>query len=285
MNNYQMNFNGLTFGAGTSISLEVISGFEDFDATIGDLQIPRRWGDVPGLHTINARDVILELYTVEDDVWRTMLDTFLPSNTPTFLFIREPGDSEDRLVYARVTGRWFTRNPVHKFKKMASIRFRLADPRIYGSTNKAKTLSLYNPSGGGFDYGADYEIDFVGGTTEEKIVTNEGNADAYPLLRFYGPASGTVTAVKVTNITTEQMLDISSAVLINQILEADMRRIITVDPGAMPYINIDGSNRYGDWTLPRIPFYLAPGDNLLRFEITGTSIDVVCTINHRDTWL
>ena len=289
---YEFSYNGLTFGASNDVGVMSIEGLTDLEISLGDSAIPRESGDVPGLAAARPRQIILNLKASGVKRSQALADTlsdalaaFSMSQEPIPLTFKEPGNDE-LLIYCRVIGTSTPRNPSLTFGyRPFTVRLKAADPRVYGAALLAEQLPLYNPSGCGLDYGIDYGADFIGGATNEKVLSNAGNANAHPLLRFYGATSGTTTAVKLTNTTTGQTIDISAAILTGQILEADMRRIITVDPGATPYIHIDGSNRYGDWALPREPFYLAPGDNLIRYEITGTSTDTICVINHRNTWL
>lgn len=292
LSDFHFSYNGLTFGKDEPIGLIDAEGLTDLTVALGDSAIPRGSGDVPGLAVAKPRNITLNLKAngaKRSEELADLLDdaalAFRMGQAPLPLRFKEPGASE-RLVYARVTGVIVPRKPSLTFgHRPFTVRLKAADPRTYSAAEKSETLSVYDASGGGTDYGEDYGIEFVGGSSGEKIVKNLGNADAYPLVRFYGPTSGTVTGVEVTNLTTGKTLDIDSTILNGQILSAEMRRLITVDPGEVPYINLDGSNRYGDWQLPREPFRLAPGDNVLRFEVTGTSTDALCVITYRDTWL
>lgn len=281
---YQMEFNGLVFGLGTEVGIESITGFDDFSMSMGDSGMPRGWGDVPGLHVASAREVTIELTSASDEALWAAMDAFQPTPAAIPLYLKLPTFG-DRMVYARAIGRVVPRNPVAKFKKMATVRLKLADPRVYSAEEYGEAVPIYDPSGGGEEYPVEFPIEFVGAGSGQKIITNAGNANAYPAVRFYGPTTGTVTGVVLTNVTTGKTLEIGTTILTDQILAAYMRRLVTVDPGDEPYISLDGSTRYGDWALPREPFYLAPGDNLLRFTLTGTSTDAICVINHRDTWL
>ena len=289
---FTFSYNGLVFGKDLPIGLIDVEGISDLTVEFGDSPIPRSSGHVPGLATAQPRTIILNLKANGPkrsselaDLFDEAALAFRMGQEPLPLTYKEPGYSE-RLVYARVAGVIIPRNPTLTFgHRPFTVRLKAADPRSYSADEYGETLSIYDPSGGGLDYDKDFAESFLGGNSGEKVLHNAGNADAHPLLRFYGPTSGTVTAVKLTNLTTGQTLDISTTVLSGQILSADMRRLITVDPSETPYINLDGTNRYGDWQLPREPFCLAPGDNLVRFEVTGTSTDAQCVVNYRDTWL
>ena len=284
--NYQMTYAGLTFGMDTGIGIEVIQGFEDFDVAMADSGIPRGWGDVPGLHTVRAREVTLQLTAATDADLAVILDTFQPAELPSPLTLTEPLFGE-RFLYARPIGRAFVRNPVHKFKRMVAVRFKIADPRLY-SEEHLHAVPLYDAGGGGgAEYDFDYGIDFLGGATGDTTVTNHGNADAYPNILVFAPSSGTTLTADLTNLTTGQVAAFTFTTDLNpgDVFAADMRRIVVVDPGGDPYIELSGTNRYGDWDLPRAPFAIVPGSNDLRFEISGSGVDAAASVTFRDTSL
>jgi hypothetical protein len=283
---YQMVYEGLTFGLGTDIGIEVIQGFEDYDVAMADSGIPRGWGDVPGLHTVRAREVVLQLSAKTDADLKLVLDTFQPAALPSPLYLTEPTFGE-RFVYARPIGRAFVRNPVHKFKKMVMVRFKLADPRLYAEEH-VHIVPLFDAGGGGgAEYDFDFGVDFIGGATGDTSVTNHGNIAAYPTITIYAPSSGTTLTADLTNLTTGQVAGFTFATDLNpgDIFTADMRRIVVVDPGDSPYVRLSGTNRYGDWDLPRAPFAIEPGGNDLRFEISGSGVDASASVTFRDTTL
>lgn len=96
-----------------------------------------------------------------------------------------------------------------------------------------------------------------------------------------------MTGAVLTNLTTGETAEFTFTTGLNpaDIFTADFRRLVQADPGELPYIRLGGTNRYGDWDLPRIPFALAPGTNDIRFEITGTGTDPSCSVTFRDTSL
>lgn len=289
---FQMSYNGLVFGLDTDIGITDVTGFDDLGVTLGDTAIPRGDGDVPGLARVQSRDIVLSLRVKgearSDGLAQRVLDVFEAFrrvSDPIPIYLKDPGFAEV-YVNARPIGRVMGRKATTTFGSTpVVIRLKAADPRIYSTAQYTEQTPIYNPSGGGLDYNVDYGKEFVGAGTGIKVISNGGNANAYPLVRFYGPDTGTVTGVTLTNNTTGQVFESTADILAGQILTADMRRLVAVEPTEVPYINLDGSNRYGDWQLPREPFYIAPGDNLVQFEITGTSSDALCVINHRDTWL
>lgn len=294
ISDYQVRFNSLTMGMGTDYSIAKLEGLEDLTARSGDAAIPRADGDIVGLHTAAAKELVAEVYVRGEkdsqdlrDKVQALHTAFQHREQPTQFYWREPGFTDERYVWARPIGRAQVRNPRTAHQPNMALRLKVADPRIYADAQKSINMGVYDASGGGMDFDEDeYPMEFAVDTSAISIATNDGNSNAYPLLRFYGPVSGTVTEVTLTNSTTGLTAVFATTILNGQILSADMRRIVTADTGDDPYVALDGSNRYGDWELPRRPFYLAPGDNELRFEVTGgSSTDALCVVTYRDTWL
>lgn len=285
---YQMEFNGLLFGLGTTIGVESVSGFDDFTMDMADVPVPRNWGDIPGLHTAQSKEVTIELTMGDDTDLALVLATFQPSAEPLPLYFNWPGLG-DRFLYARVIGRARPVNPVAKFKKMVTVRLKAADPRIYAAAEQNGTLTPYNPSGGGTDYNKDGNTDYPGDPTAGEITAqNNGTTSTYPLILIYGPQdAGTMTGATVQNISTGAQADFDfiTPMGASDIFTVDMRRIVTADAGDAPYIALGAVNRYGDWQLPRTPFALEPGVNVLRFEVDGTTTDASAVVRWRDASL
>lgn len=292
LSDLQFSYRGLTFGAGTEYHVNRAEGFEGYEVRTSDSDQPRGDGAIRGLDYVAARTIAFELAvigltdgdTTYEEYWDQVRSTFRPSREDDFvLTFARPGQPE-RIIRCRPVS--LVR--IEDYKRFNTVGFppvvlRAADPRVYSSSLHTAYIPPYSSSGGGIDFPLNPELDFGTTTSIEAVVANAGTADAYPVVQFFGPGTGTVTAVKLTNTTTDQELEITATVTSGQILQADMEAAVT---GANRLvISLDGSTRYGDWELPREPFALAPGSNTLRYEITGTSTDAVCHISWRDTWL
>lgn len=288
MINYQMSYNGLLFGMNEIVGIEEIKGFDDFEMAMGDVSIPRGWGDVPGLHTAEAKEVVIDLTMRTDLAMALALSTFLPNDEPLPLHLMVP-ELGNRFLYARVVGRAMPRNPISKFKKMLTVRFKIADPRIYAADQEEGSLTIYNPSSGGTDYNKDGNVDYAGDPTAGEITAqNDGTVDTYPLIRFYGPQDGgTMTGASIQNITTGAAadFDFTTPMGASDTFFADMRRIITSDTGSAPYVSLGAVNRYGDWQLPRTPLSICAGPNVLRLTVDGTTTDASAVVSWRDASL
>lgn len=279
----------LTVGDGTPFEVVEIDGLEGFNTRIGDRELPRDHGNVPGLHLATARQILMAVEFSGDDTteldgrWATLVGTFaLSKEDQGTLAFKQPGRPE-RQVSCRPTvlGRRLTNEQV--FLSTQSIALVAADPRIYAATAETVQVPLFTPSGGGLNFPLNFPLNFSAGTSVDVVARNDGNSDAYPQIRFFGPASGTCTGVVLSNRTTGVDLDISATITSGQILTADMSAYVLGNGDLV--IGLGGSSRYGDWTQPRTPLALQPGDNLLRFTITGTATVMTATVNFRDTWL
>lgn len=290
----QFSYRGLVFGEGADIFINHAEGFEGFEARTSDSDQPRGDGGIRGLDYVAPRLVSFELVVAElEDVdgsiyearWAAVRAAFRPSRDTDYdLAFRRTSSTPERVIRCRPV-QLVRSEPFATYGRLnrAPVVLRAVDPRIYSAEVRSGTAAVYATTGGGTEFSLDFAADFSGGTQTELVVQNDGTADAFPLVRFYGSTTGTVDGVTLTNTTTGQVLDVSAAVLNGQILTADMEAAVTAADRLV--ISLDGASRYGDWTLPRTAFALAPGSNTLRFEVTGTATGAVCNITHRSTWL
>lgn len=286
----QYAYRGTVFGKNTDYPLSIaqIEGLEGFDTVVGDQPLPRGHGNVPGKHFAAARQLLAPFVIARDtrtDVEtavRALADLFLVSEEDLFdLEFKKQGQPQ-RLVRCRPTrfGRGDTRLGLRADPK---VLLAAPDPRIYSAEEHSVSVPVYAPSGGAVDYPIDYPIEWASGIAQQAVATNAGNADAYPLVRFYGPDTGTLTAVLLENLTTGEQLEISATVTSGQILAFDGTAYVTGNGDLV--VGIDDASRYGDWEQPRVPFRLQPGDNDLRFTPTGSATSVPCVVTWRDTSL
>jgi hypothetical protein len=290
----QFEYRGLVFGEGTDFHVNRAEGFEGYEVRSSDSDQPRGDGGIRGLDYVAPRTLAFELAIIEytggettyEDYWREIRKAFRPSRELDYpLTFKRPGCPE-RFIQCRPVQ--LVR--VEEYQRYNIVGFppvvlRAVDPRIYSTQIHTGNVPVYVPNGGGVDFDIDFAEDFTTtpGTQIEFVAHNDGTANAYPLIRFYGPTVGTVTGVSLTNTTTGQSIEISATMATGQALWADMQAIVTASNALG--IHMDQASRYGDWALPREPFALAPGSNTLRFEVEGTSVDASCRIQWRDTWL
>lgn len=288
---YTFNYNGLTFGDGTGYYVDHHEGLEGFETRVSDSDQPRGDGGIRGLDYVAPRTVAftLALGETSDTTYETRMAAvraaFLPSRSADMdLVFKRPGQVE-RLIRARPIQ--LTR--VEEYLNFDQIGhpplvFRAVDPRIYSSVEHSGNATVYTASSGGMDWPVvNWPVDYTGGSQNLLAVSNTGTAEAYPLIRIYGPTVGTCTAITLTNLTNGSVFAVSTTITTGQILSGDMTAAVT---GANSLVvSLDGASRYGSWTVPRTAFSLSPGSNVLKFQVTGTSTDVIANLTWRDTWL
>lgn len=284
-------YNGLTFGDDTGYYVDRVEGLEGFDTRLSDSDEPRNDGAIRGLDYVSARTIAFVLSlgetTAEDyeDRWAALRAAFAPSRTVDRALTFKRAGQVERYVNCRPIQ--LVRSEDYKAYGMVGhppVVFRAVDPRIYASDSQAIVATVFAASSGGMDWAvANWPIDFTGATQNLISAVNNGTADAYPLIRFYGPTVGTVTGVTLTNLTNGDVLQVTTTITTGQILTADMTAAVT---GANTLvISLDGANRYGSWAVPRSAFRLSPGSNDLKFQVTGTSTDALASIQWSDTWI
>lgn len=323
----QFSYRGLVFGAGTEVHVNRAEGFEGFDVRSSDADLPRGDGSVRGSDFVGARTLAFELAIIEylgsattyEQHWSQIRDAFRPArDDDDVLTFKRPGMPER---YIRCRPVQLVR--VEEYKRFNTVGFppvvlRATDPRIYSAGDAHSALvPVFFGTSGQFELPAEIPLDFLGGGSVEAVVTNAGNAPAYPLVRVYPPDAvvepvyypgediypdldiypnepdypgatvGTVVStldlVRLSNMTTGQVLEITAPVSSGQVLSADMEAAAT---GANRLVvSVDDESAYSSWQLPREPFALAPGANTLRLQVEGTTNAARCLVSWRDTWL
>lgn len=291
----QFMYRGLVFGVDTPYFLQSLAGLEDLNVRVSDRELPRDHGSVPGPHYASAKDVVMEFKVVADRdptivdpglVMQRVADlrrAFGGTSEPSPLTFKRPGMPE-RLI--NVTPVQVSRTETVEDRGIFAfprVALTAADPRIYSTETELLTLAKHEPGGTSLDYPEDYPKDFGGGGGEV-VAVNDGSADAYPLVRFYGPTDGgTVTSVALRNVTTGQTQRVVTTVSAGQILTVDNEAHVTGSGGQV--VGLGGSTRYGAWQQPRVPFALPPGESILRYEAEGTSAETKCVVTWRHTWI
>ncbi len=289
----QFQFRSLVMGPGTDYMINRVEGFEGADVRVSDSDQPRGDGGLRGIDLVAPKTIAIELALVAEGetgaayeaLWAAVREAFRPSREQDFpLVFKRPGQVE-KLIRARPVQ--LVRVEEHKnFNRRGfpPVVLKTVDPRIYSSELHTGNVPIYAASSGGMDWSVgNWPVEYTGGFQTEFVAVNAGTADAYPFVQFFGPVVGTCTGVTLTNSTTGQVLQITTTITTGQILQADMEAAVTGSNRLV--ISLGGSSRYGSWALPRDPFRLAPGSNNLRFQLTGTSTDVVCNLQWRDTWI
>ncbi|MEK0324308.1 MAG: phage tail family protein [Nitrosopumilus sp.] len=290
---YQMWFNELLIGVNTNYDFVQVSGLFGLNIRDGDKPFPRQHGSIPGEHYKGTIDPVLTIDCVDipSSLWTTVRrfdEAFTTSEQTDLqgeLHFKLPGLPQ-LFLRARTRRKQTSIDGLNVGLIPRTVSLKAVDPRYYSYIQYSENFPEFNFTGGSLDWDIDWDVDFTGGgSTGEFVITNAGNGNAYPIIKFHFGISGTITAVQLTNVTTGQLLDIDRAILTGQILTADMDKIVRGESGNI--IDIAGASAYDDWQLPRAadPFFFQPGTNRLRFELTGSSPNASCTVIWRDTYI
>lgn len=107
-------------------------------------------------------------------------------------------------------------------------------------------------------------------------VTNDGDADAYPIWSITGPGTPTIT-----NNTTGLAWGLGVALGPTETLTVDTR------PTLQSAVDGVGANRWGDLTAsnPRSLWWLVPGDNDVNLQMAGSTSNTSVTLTYVRRWL
>lgn len=295
---YGFRYRGVEFGSGTRSKIVDLRGLFDTNVRNGDRLIPRGDGAFRGSHFALPREIIVDLRIEGDldavtkqpgDQLIARVDAleaaFQRSESDEYPFeFLYPGEGQ-RFVNARVVARtrprrWSTELGVVEM----AVRLSASDPRQYGITLQSVSGAVYSPTIGGLDYSiTEYGKDFAPTTGGDLVAQNDGNEYAYPKIQVFGPSTGSLSAFTVTNRTNGDVLSVTDTIGVGQVLTADMAAAVDGSGGTV--IDLSGTAKYGSWDVPRLPFRLSPGSNVIRFEATGTTTDVAIVISWRDTYI
>lgn len=281
-------YRGLAFGRDTDypLALPMIPGLEGFASRVGDREVPRGHGSVPGKHYTTGRPMTVPFVVARDT--RDLLESAIAELREVFVPAEDDSDpltfvadgQPERLVYCRPTA--FERGDTRLGRQAAPVvSLVAADPRIYSVAERMVSVGLFSAGGGGLNYPLDYPKNFAAGAAIEGVATNAGAADAHPVIRFYAIV-GTATSVALTNITTGDSVTITTPITPGQVLTVDLQAL-AVRSGEQ-IVGLDGVSRYGSWQHPRSGLTIPPGDSVLRFTAVGAT-DAIAVVTYRDTWL
>lgn len=286
MDDHRYSYRGFEFGEGTDVLVSEVDGLSGYESRAGDTDLPRNHGGVAAPQYVVPKQIMLRFW-IDTDVEASMAalrDVFAvrgDGESADLVFAR-PGMPE-RLIRCRPEAIARTETPENAQLAQPAVVLKAHDPRFYAAVEQSVSVPLYTPGGGAINYPVNYPKNFAAGIAAQAVATNDGSADAYPLVRFFGPTVGTVTGVLLQNLTTGEDLEISATITSGQVLYFDGTAFVTANGEQV--VHLDGASRYGDWEQPRVPFRLQPGDNVLRFTLTGTSTDADCVVTWRSTWL
>lgn len=177
----------------------------------------------------------------------------------------------------------------HMFK--VKVQMARSDPRLYGDELRTARVPIYDPQAAigsaGYELPEDlpFDVDSIVGVGGEILAANQGNDIAYPVLSVRNQGDTTLEKVTFVNLSAELTFIVETPLATGQTLVADMDALVRAAPG--PHIHVDGTTRYSDWALPRIPWGLVGGTNRVRLLVEASdpfnSEDITARMTWRDT--
>lgn len=261
-----------------------VDGLRGAAVRSGDTPIPRGDGDTPGSHWLEAKRPVLTVDAFGDyhDVVPPLVAAFQPSRSVEHPLVWREGGEEVRL-YCRPVDVPVTRQASRQGATEVAIALKAADPRVYGQLRTVQ-VEPFKLAGGAVNDPVDDPKDATAEGGTDETVHNGGASDAHPQMTVSGPDSGSADGVRLTNRTNGSQIEVSTSVGPGQTLVVRMREWVTRRLDTF-IVELDGANRYDDWTTRGEVFYLSPGDNVVRLEVLGgTDTGVKATLSYRDTY-
>lgn len=183
-------------------------------------------------------------------------------------------DGDELVVFARLSA-----EPRAKRVGENAFTFQLVlvapDPRKYSADPTAVTLTLpESTSTGGFTapFTAPFTSVIPEGSTGERTVVNEGDADTWPTISIAGP----VTDPVIENVTTGRRLRLSYTVGAGDHLLVDFADSVVLLNGNTP---VDAHGVGSSW------WPLVPGANVLRYSAFAGASGSPASITYRSAWI
>lgn len=270
---------GLKIGSGTQFHVEGTTGLGGWSVRTSDDDLPRNDGAIRGIDLQEAREVIFKMNVGKgrDEVERNMRILYRA------LRIRRDEDIEMLFRFPTWPLLMLRCRPIdlQRERNRDQIQFaeqsfglRAADPRIYAAIPKIVSIPVTTSA--------------FGDPIRTQVV-NDGNSEAYPIIRIKGPSVGPpVTRIQLVNETALVSFEAELTLPNGSILTADMDGRIR--GSAESPITLDRQTKYGAWQLPREPFRIDPdptgfgGYNSIYLRTEPANAAVQCTLEYRDTW-
>jgi len=287
---YQHEYDGELLGPDTSWGIESVDGWDTLpDLDTADYPLAGTHGSIPGTALLRGRRLAMTLYLEHDA--GTLTDADIQAEVNRLKRLTQPRSTELELVTMRRDGTkvlTFAR-PVRRSlptdldfvygSARAAIEWSSSDPVVYGVELTSTVVPVFVGSGGlsyPVTYDKDYGASGVGLTTD---VPNDGDWETWPRFVITGPSSGTVTPVKIENVTTGEDITFSGLTI-----PAGSTLVIDTHPSRRTVLFTDGANRWN--TVAGSAFWpIAPGGAALRFRASGDVVGVTVTAQTRDAYL
>lgn len=280
MSDWQMTYNGLTFGASTVYGIQSITGLHDLpEVRTSDRARARNHGQFQGTDYLGGRDIDVGVTITSkhpsDATWQAFSQALVAGQTTEFpLTFQVPGVGlgGELQVAARVRKLSLPISmDYYNGVGRAAVQFHCTDPRLYSSTLETVNFTQASTSGG-LTFNATFNLSFGGAATGGTAVcANNGEFDT----PWVATISGPIVDPRIENVTTGEIIYFTGSLAAGETLVVGSQdRTVLLNGTASRYSWI----KYGtQW------FDLAPGNNTMR--LAGASGTGTMTVNFRSAWI
>lgn len=292
---YQVEFNGLLLGDGTSYELVDWSGFYRRSIDLLTPTLPRYHGGLVGASYSTPRTIEFEAEVVADlDLGLAAIQADLATKRDVFMAAVQPMiDTEGPLVF-KLPGQATRRVNCRAQRADSSItveselgvarlaaQFVAADPAIYADTSSTLVLSPFAASAG-LTYPVTYPKAYgAAGSGAGSIAANAGDWETWPTVTIAGPTTGVLTNPQLDNVTTGLTLALTANGGVS--IAAGQSLVVAMHPRDRSVAFTTGASRYGQATGSFWP--LQPGNNEIRFRASGDTSGATATLSWRSAWI
>lgn len=225
-----------------------------------------------------GRDIVLGgmLYSLSG-AFESYVDSlkanWAPSTQPMPLYFKAPGVTE-RFLWVKPLGIRYNWTALRRTGQ-AEIQF-LAfaeDPRIYDILAVTQSINLGATvfTGFGFPFGFNFGFGGISSVTDEVLVTNTGNRPSPPVFTINGP----VTNPRILNDTMNKEMQFNITLASGETL--------VVNPQNKT-VKLNGSVNRRNTLLAPTWFYLAQGQNSIRYRAESSDTASYLSIRFRPAW-
>lgn len=280
MTDWQMTYNGLTFGAATVYGIQEISGLHDLpEVRTSDRARARAHGQFQGTDYLGGRDIDVGVTITSnhpsDATWQAFSQALVAGQTTELpLTIQVPGvalggtiqvDARVRKLSLPIDMDYY--NGVGR----AAVQFHCTDPRLYSSTLQTTNFTQATATGG-LSFDATFNLSFGGAASGGTGVCNNAGEFASP---WTATISGPIVDPRIENVTTGQTLYFSGSLATGQtLIVGSMDKTVMLNGTASRYSWLKNGSQWFD---------LAVGDNTLR--LAGISGTATMAVQFRSAWI
>jgi len=246
-----------------------------------DLPYSNRDGFLPGVDKLRGKAITISgtINAFDQSTFQTAVQNlrfaFEPREFETFLLVTLPGLADGQQVGIGCRprrGAEIVDVDYDNWSATFSVELFATDSYFYDTSYSVVNMTTTGDlNGHGFDLS--FNHGFGGGTTSAFIAINNGNANSWPIISFFGPMVGP-HVINQNDSGNGLSFDIDIAT--GQVLEVDAktRQVILTGP----------ANRYNtivdsDW------FRILPGNNTLTFTVDSSTGSPSATVRFRSAWI